>query len=302
MKAYHARALLLSVLGFAASLANAGQQNPKLNPVRPPAPETGSPFAFIHRGLGREARGDLDGAIADFTRALELDPKSIFALNNRGRVKQAKGDLDGALSDFSEAIGIDPIYADAWYNHGRAERDKGDLNAALTDYNRTLNLDPKFLDTYIRRGNIKKAMGDFDGALADFRRCEKLADPDWKDYARINVWLVRAEKGECVQASAALSTYLSRRASRPQGDWAAKIIGFLLDRISEADFLASVPPKDQGRRCKAWYYAGMKRLLAGNKAKASDYFLQCVATGQWDFDEYQFAKAELKALDRSAGL
>ena len=54
--------------------------------------------------------------------------------------------------------------------------------------------------------------------------------------------------------------------------------------------------KQRGRQCEAWYYAGMKRLLDGDKAAAADSFRQCLATGKGTFAEYDFAAAELRAM------
>jgi tetratricopeptide (TPR) repeat protein len=54
---------------------------------------------YYNRGLAKQDKGDLDGAIADYNRAIELDPKYFFAYNNRGNAKKDKDDLDGAIGD-----------------------------------------------------------------------------------------------------------------------------------------------------------------------------------------------------------
>ncbi|MBV8846400.1 MAG: tetratricopeptide repeat protein [Bryobacterales bacterium] len=61
----------------------------------------------------RKGRGDPDGAIADFTRAIELRPDYAEAYYFRGLAKRAKGDKDGAVADFMKAIGLKPDYAEA---------------------------------------------------------------------------------------------------------------------------------------------------------------------------------------------
>ena len=48
-------------------------------------------------------RGDLDGAIADFSKAIELKPKFILAYADRGNAKKAKGDQAGAEEDIAQA-------------------------------------------------------------------------------------------------------------------------------------------------------------------------------------------------------
>src|ERR1035438_2183057 len=56
-----------------------------------------------NHGNARRAKGNLDGAIADYNRAIELNPKFAYAYNNRGLAKRAKGDLDSAFADFNKA-------------------------------------------------------------------------------------------------------------------------------------------------------------------------------------------------------
>jgi tetratricopeptide (TPR) repeat protein/DNA-directed RNA polymerase subunit RPC12/RpoP len=45
-------------------------------------------IAYSNRGVAKKAKGDLDGAIADYNRAIELDPKLAIASNNRGNAEK----------------------------------------------------------------------------------------------------------------------------------------------------------------------------------------------------------------------
>jgi len=257
------------------------------------------PFAYTVRGALKKSRGDLDGALADFNRAVSLDPKNAEAYNNLGLVKQAKRDLPGAAAEFSKAIALNPNYTDAWYNRGRVKKSAGDLDGALADYNRVLDLDPHYSDAWLRRGNLKMAKKDIPGAQSDFRMCYKFSDPHWKDYARINQWLARTARGEKTGANELISTYLTKRnpSTSSQNDWPAHIMEFLLNKIDETALITGATARgDQGQLCQAFYYAGMKQLLAGDKAKAAEFFNKCRATQKWDYDEYQFAISELKTL------
>jgi len=55
----------------------------------------------------KRAKGDLDGATADFNKAIEIDPRHAAAYNSRGVATQAHDDLDGAISDYEKASEID---------------------------------------------------------------------------------------------------------------------------------------------------------------------------------------------------
>lgn len=62
--------------------------------------------AFLKRGIARQQKGEHDAAIADFTKAIELNPDCVQAYASRGLSKEAKGDADGAKSDYGKSIQI----------------------------------------------------------------------------------------------------------------------------------------------------------------------------------------------------
>src|SRR5436305_1148236 len=138
--------------------------------------------AYNNRGLAKKNKGDLDGAVADCTRAIEVDPKDAGGYGNRGIAKQAQGDLSGAIADYTRAIELDPKYALAYYNRGVAKWGKGDVDGAIADYTRAIELDPKFTHTYYNRGVAKGAKGDIDGAIADYTRAIELDPKDARAY------------------------------------------------------------------------------------------------------------------------
>ncbi|HSE99207.1 MAG TPA: tetratricopeptide repeat protein [Blastocatellia bacterium] len=48
---------------------------------------------------------------ADFSKALDLDPRLAAAYIGRGVIKRDRGDQDGAIADFNRAIEINPRLA-----------------------------------------------------------------------------------------------------------------------------------------------------------------------------------------------
>ena len=297
--------------------------------------EPKSAAAYFNRGLAKQNNGDLDGAIADYTRAIEIDPKLAAAYSNRGNVKLAKGDLDGSITDYTRAIELDPKYAAAYSNRGKAKQDKGeldggiadytraieldprdaiarcnrgnaklakgDLDGALADYTRAIEIDPKYADAYFNRGNVQFDMCSWNDALADYRkRCE--LDPSNQAYPRFYVWLTRARLNERDAATKELARYFAERKTEQPEDWPSKIARLLTGDLSEDDFLkaaASKDPKiDREQKCEAYFYAGSRRLLEGDKIGAKVLFQKCIDTGVMNFTEYTSAAAELKRLGK----
>lgn len=68
--------------------------------------------------------------------------QSLRAYPNRGNVKLSRGDLDGAIADNTRAIELDPKYARAYVLRGNAYGTKGDKPKAIVDYTRAIELDP----------------------------------------------------------------------------------------------------------------------------------------------------------------
>src|SRR5258708_40329028 len=66
---------------------------------------------YNNRGLERQGKGDIDGAIDDYPKAvgLKAKPSTIAtAYNNRANARMNKNDLDGAIADYSKAIEVEP--------------------------------------------------------------------------------------------------------------------------------------------------------------------------------------------------
>ena len=122
----------------------------------------------------QNCRRDWDGAIADFDRALQFDPKLAQAYDNRGDAKTETGDFDGAIADFNRALQLNPKYAKAYDNRGLAKLSRGDLDGAMADFNRALQFDPKLAPAYEARGVVKEQKGELDGAIADCNRAIEL--------------------------------------------------------------------------------------------------------------------------------
>src|SRR4051812_40440690 len=142
-------------------------------------------------GARKVSKGDLDGAIEDYSRAIAIssrfgsanaatnaetkdvrviDPFTANAYINRGVVLYRKGNLQEALTDFNAAIRIRPGLAQAYLNRAATVRELGDLNRALLDLDKAISIDPKLFEAYNNRGTLRHDLGDLTGAEADFDR------------------------------------------------------------------------------------------------------------------------------------
>ena len=143
---------------------------------------THSASAYYRRGIAKWDKGDRDGALADFNRAIEVDSRHSYAYVARGYAKETKGDWDGAFADYDHAIAVDKADVYAYYDRGGAKRKRGDLDGALADYDRAIELNPQDASVYNDRGSTKLLKGDLSAALADFNKTIQLNPKDPKPY------------------------------------------------------------------------------------------------------------------------
>ena len=101
-------------------------------------------LAFINRGAARHQMGDHDGAILDFSKAIELDPSSALAFNNRGLSRVKLEDFVGATTDFSKAIELDPSVAAIYFNRGIAYIHGKNFLGAIEDFTMAAKLDGSY--------------------------------------------------------------------------------------------------------------------------------------------------------------
>ena len=93
--------------------------------------------AFNIRGLVKSSLGRKEQAesIADFDKAIELNPKFIKPLFNRGVRKAEMSDYDGAIADFTKVIALDPNNIAAMENRVAAMISKSSGKPNLEAFN-----------------------------------------------------------------------------------------------------------------------------------------------------------------------
>jgi tetratricopeptide (TPR) repeat protein len=255
--------------------------------------------AFLARGDLKQAKGDNAGAIADYDRCIELEPKNAGAFYGRGDAKNNEGDNEGAIADYNRCIELEPTNAAAYNGRAGSKLLKGEDDEGMADYNRAIELDPD-PNYYFNRSAAYIVKRDWASALADIRHAREL-DKDDSDYPTL-IWLILAEQGQNEAANKELAADMDHQLNDASEAWTSKTASFLLNKIYQADFIAAAaspdPKKARDQLCDAWFYAGIKCLLAGDKATAIDCFQKALATGAKTENEYEFAGAELKALGK----
>ncbi len=283
----------------------------KLNPKNP-----NDPYGYL--GNLKLLLKDYDGAVADFTKSIEFNPTNALTYYNRGDVTYyyLNKDLTGAIADLDKAIELDPGHSSSYSLRGNLRRISKNYSGAIDDYNKAIELDPKNGANYLLLALMQNDLSELRPALTNFNKAEEISS-DPLILNRIN--LIRIQLGEQKEVTDEVIHFTNEsaefKASKANADAhgeplpfsAALIDELLANLIPESDFfrsatnpaLSQITQKDN--LCTAYYYTGMKRLIAGDKSGAIDLFQKCVDVGQVPYIqpgyfEYDSAEMKLNAL------
>ena len=123
---------------------------------------------YLDRGNRHFAAARYDEAIADYSAALEKDPKQAPVLFNRGMARENKKDVKGALADYEAALKINPQYAKPRLQRANLWRAEGRSGEALDEYSEAIKLDPQSAITFFNRGLLYVDRLEVDSAIEDF--------------------------------------------------------------------------------------------------------------------------------------
>jgi tetratricopeptide (TPR) repeat protein len=127
---------------------------------------------YRQQGIAKFKNKLYDPAVDDYNRAAELDPNNPYIYANRGQAYLEKGEVDKAVLDFTKALNLGGITAEdhVYFNdRARAYFKKGALELALADVNQAISLYAKNAYGYYLRGFIYKSTGNTAQAKADFQ-------------------------------------------------------------------------------------------------------------------------------------
>lgn len=133
--------------------------------------------AAIHffKGAAYYNNGMVHLAIANFNKAIEINPAFAEAYSNRGRAYERGGQHDRAMADYNKAIEINPRYAEAYFNRGTLYvRFKGNYDQAIADYNKTIEITPGYARVYYARAMAYYHKGEYDKAWEDVYKAQSL--------------------------------------------------------------------------------------------------------------------------------
>ncbi len=151
--------------------------------------------ARAHNNLGHHlyVAGRTREAIAQYEKALALDPKYIDAHNNLGSaLLEIPGRLGDAIAQYQESLRLKPDYPEVRYNLGNAWlKVPGHVNDAVAQFQAALQMKPDYAEAHWSLGNAwARTPGRQNDAIAEYQTALRLK-PDYAEvhYGLGNLWL-----------------------------------------------------------------------------------------------------------------
>ncbi len=157
-----------------------------------------NPNACYNLGCALNDKGDLDEAIIQFQRVLQMDPGYAEACDNLGNALFQKGAVDDAIPQYQTALQIDPSLAEANNDLGNALLQKGAVADAITQFQTALRIKPRYAQARYDLGNALFQKGDLDGAVRQYRQALQIT-PD-NAYAQYNLGFTLFQIGRVEEA------------------------------------------------------------------------------------------------------
>jgi tetratricopeptide (TPR) repeat protein len=138
-------------------------------------------------------KNQYQGAVAEWTKAVELAPSEAIAHNNLGISLVQTGRAKEAIPHYEKALELSPDYAEAHNNLGLALSRTGRPDEAVTHYQKALELNPEFASAHINLGVVLARANRIDEAIRHFERAiESKPDPAHAREAQLNLGLALA--------------------------------------------------------------------------------------------------------------
>lgn len=151
---------------------------------------------FFVRAYTKFLIDDLEGAMMDYERVIELDPTSFKAYINIGNILGSLGYGEQAIEKFNTAIKLQPDNPDGYFNRGNQKLIMNDLEGGIRDLSISLSKDKKNIPALLLLAELKIKASDNLGALDLLNRILESEENSKALFMRGSIYLKLEDRGK----------------------------------------------------------------------------------------------------------
>ena len=135
---------------------------------------------YLKIGVCYYNKKNIDEAINNYNKAIELNPNFTEAYFNKGICLSNQQKKEEAIEVFNKAIEIVNNDAELYLNRGYCYFSLKNFRKALKDFNKAIELRPNFSEAYCRKAACYQEMKKEQEALLEYKHAIKINDPHSK--------------------------------------------------------------------------------------------------------------------------
>jgi tetratricopeptide (TPR) repeat protein len=259
------------------------------------------------RGMELATRGLLEEAVAEYRKAIEIDPKHARAYHGLGLALFDQNKVGEAIACYAEAIKLDPGYAEAYNSLGGALHYQKKVCDAIACYRKAIEIDRKHAWAFNNLGVALRELRRFDEAIACHRKAIRI-DPKYPTFhnnlglALNNLAWALATDPEPAKCDPGRAVKLAKEAveiSPQSGGW-WNTLGAAYYRAR--DWTAALEALEQSMKLRQggesydWFFLAMAHWQLGNEDEARRWYDRAV---EWA-DKNQPGNEELRRFRAEA--
>ncbi len=248
---------------------------------------------YALRARARRRLDQIDSAIADWTKVIELEPGAA-AYVSRGECRAAQDQHDAAIADFDRALAADPTALAALHARARERFKAGRVPESIADFDRVIELDPSHKNECWERGLSRYFAGRFREAQASFEDYHKVGPADIEN----GLWrlLSQARVDGLPAAQQTLYRYEPKR--RPPFPLLFELYAGKAEPAAVLEHAADGAADPADRTTRTFYaelYVGLWLAATGERDAAREHLGKAVALRSTDYMWY-VARLQLERL------